>query len=560
MNSSTNVKHGKKCIMNLKRIIAAISFLFTIALTTTAQSPTCYRIYISDKSNSEYSVGRPEEFLSQRAIDKRRRFNIPVSEQDFPVNRNYIDEIKQIDNDIQILTTSKWMNTATVYCPDSSKVAEIESLGFVDSLIPVAAYILNKNHSDERSRFFRADSAAADSTTYHGNGSAQIEFHNGDKLHEAGFKGEGMLIAVIDGGWYGVETCDFYKKLVEDGRFGGMYDLMPDFDTSLYPSPYMQAHGTVVTSVMASNEENVMVGTAPEASYVFIHSEYSPKEELIEEDFWARAAEIADSLGADVVNSSLGYTRYDNFPQANTDYSTFDGKHSIASLAASILTKKGVIPCIAAGNDGNNDWYYIGKPSDADDVLAVGACSTDSVIAAFSSHGFSYDGRVKPDVVSIGVETACYHPGNQLGISYGTSLATPVIAGLCACLWQALPAYTPSEIMQRIREKSHQFNNPDPDMGYGIPDFFSVFEQYSGIKDHDKSLLTVFPNPTNGTLNIQFSDGSEMASAHIYDLQGRIIAAGSISPINLNDIPSGLYILLVTDNNGAKYYQKIVKQ
>lgn len=552
--------------MNITRFFLAVSLLSAIVFSTTAQTPTCYRIYLSDKNNSPYSTGNPGEYLSQRAIDKRARFNIPITEQDFPVNPLYLQKIKGSGDMVRILATSKWMNTVTVYCPEDEQLLSIQNLGFVDSIIPVAAYVLEKNGdiSAKRMSSFQSDSGyTADSSAFYGDGLAQIRIHNGDKLHEAGFRGEGMLIAVIDGGWYGVESCDFYRKLVEEGRFLGMYDLMPDFDSSYYSSPYMQAHGTVVSSVMAADEENVMVGTAPEASYVFIHSEYSPSEELIEEDFWARAAEIADSLGADVVNSSLGYTRYPDFPQANTDYSTFDGLHSIASQAASILAKKGVIPCIAVGNDGGNDWHHIGKPSDAHDVLSVGACSTDSIIAGFSSRGYSFDGRVKPDVVSVGVATACYRPGNQLGISHGTSLATPVVAGLCACLWQALPQYSSLEIMQVIRENSSQYLSPDEEYGYGIPDFHSALQSLVSVNEIPKNTVKVYPNPCNDFFVID-DDSSEESVVCIYDTQGKKVAAEKKMPgnrlqIDTRNLAKGVYIGQITTNNLSKKHFRIVK-
>ncbi len=554
--------------MKIKKIIT-LSLILLIALTSRAQTPTCYRIYLSDKDNSPYSINNPIEYLSQRAIDKRARFNIPITEQDFPVNPNYIGQIKQIDYKIQILTTSKWMNSVTIYCPDNEKLSIIEALDFVDSLIPVAAYRLNSNNNSKKIAKIDSDSRndsdfLSDSLGFYGLGKAQIAIHNGDKLHEAGFRGEGMLIVVIDGGFFGVESCDFYKKLIEEGRFLGMYDLMPNFDTSYYPSPYTQAHGTAVASVIAANKENIFVGTAPEASYVFIQSEYSPSEELIEEDFWARAAEIADSIGADVVNSSLGYTLYPDFPQANTDYSTFDGLHSIASLSATILANKGVIPCIAVGNDGLNDWFHIGKPSDAFDVISVGACTYDSIIAGFSSRGYTFDGRVKPDVVSVGFSTTCYRPGNSIIQANGTSFATPVIAGLCACLWQALPQYSSIELMQKIREYSSQYLTPDIEFGYGIPDFYYAYFDLLSIPNHSFNSANIFPNPCKDYFVIE-DENSEKSVIKLYNIQGKNILTttkeyGNKTQINIQNLPNGLYIGEILTKSYPKKYFRIIKR
>ena len=531
-----------------------------------AQSPTCYRIYLSDKNNTPYSIDNPSEFLSQRAIDKRARFNIPITEQDLPVNPQYKQQILALHAEIQPLAVSKWMNTFTIYCPDSTVLPQILSLPFVDSMEAVGNYVLYDapvyQHPENPIPMVHSSSIPTKDAIDYGEGLAQIALFNGVPLHEEGFHGEGMLIAVIDGGFFGIENTNFYQDLVNSGRFYGHYSLMPNFVDTL-ASGWDEVHGTIVTSAMAANTNGELVGTAPCASYALIHTEWVGSEEIIEEDFWANGAEIADSIGADVINSSLGYRMFPDFPQNDITYENMDGVHSIASRCATILGQKGVIVCVAAGNDGNNEYYHISRPGDAFDILCVGACSADSLLAGFSSLGPSFDGRVKPDIISQGVETACYNPFNMLEFSNGTSLATPVAAGLCACLWQARPQYTSTEIMQMIRESGHLYNNPNPEFGYGIPNFYQVYASHVGINDYNPLQLSVYPNPATDKLCLTNTDGN-IQSISIFNATGQLVLQHSVNgnpliEINVTSLPKGFYVGTATLDGNKKATFKFVK-
>ena len=531
-----------------------------------AQNPTCYRIYLSDKNNSPYSIDNPSEYLSPRAIEKRARFNIPITEQDFPVNPQYKQQILALDADMQLLSVSKWMNTVTVYCPDSVVVPQILNLPFVDSIMAVGNYILHdppvfQNPENPISIVHSSPNPTKDAIDY-GEGLGQIALLNGVPLHEEGFHGEGMLIAVIDGGFFGIETTSFYQQLVNEGRFFGHYSLMPNFVDTL-ESGWDEVHGTIVTSAIAANTNGELVGTAPGASYALIHTEWVGSEEIVEEDFWANGAEIADSLGADVINSSLGYRMFPDFPQSDITYANMDGVNSIASRCATILGQKGVIVCVAAGNDGSGQFYYVNRPGDAFDILCVGACSADSVIAEFSSHGPSYDGRVKPDITSQGVATACYYPYDMLSFANGTSLATPVAAGMCACLWQAMPQYTSSEIMQMIRESGHLYNNPNTEFGYGIPNFYQVYASHVGINDYNPLQLSVYPNPATDKLCLTNTDGN-IQSISIFNATGQLVLQHSVNgnpliEINVTSLPKGFYVGTATLDGNKKATFKFVK-
>jgi len=531
------------------------------------ESPTCYRISLSDKNNNPYSIDNPSEYLSARALAKRTRFNIAITEQDLPVNPQYLQQIKALDNDIRVLCVSKWMNTTTIYCPDSTKLAQIANLPFVTDILPVANYDLTIDYetpaANETIEPLVPNQSKDTVVPFdYGYGYPQIALHNGHLLHNEGFRGDSMLIVVFDAGWTGLDTNAYFQPLFENGQIWGSIDLIP-WRHYVYDGHY---HGTIVTSTMAVQSEGVLVGTAPNANYFFIRSECPDSEQLIEEDFWAQAAEIADSLGADVINSSLGYTTFVDFPQGNFTYQDVDGVTSIASRAATILGQKGVVVCISAGNDGANDWHYIGHPGDAFDVLTVGAADAEGNIAPFSSRGPTYDGRVKPDITSVGVNTVCIWPEYGLGTANGTSLAGPVAAGLCACLWQALPTKSSTELMQIIRESGSCYNNPNDSLGYGIPDFFAAYQLHAhdGVAQYSIPTVSVFPNPCTDLVTIPNRE-LNIQRVELYSIDGRLVLSQQpeqdyFITIHVNNLPAGFYTgrILTTDHQTKTF--KVLKQ
>lgn len=555
----------KKNIILFVVLFALISGLST--LSAQEVSATCYRLYLHDKMSSPFRISQPQVFLSQRAIEKRQRFNISITPQDFPVNPNYIQQVKNVDADVRLLCSCKWLNTITIYCPNRNSLEQIQQLSFVDSVLPVACYDLTgvpqtKPAMTSLEPAFSPIVAAPKESAYdYGDGYAQIAIHNGHLLHEAGFRGEDMLIAVFDAGWNSFDTIASFANLFQEGRLWGTIDLTP-WSNYVYADHY---HGTLVTSIMAAENEAALVGTAPRANYFLIRSEEPSMEQLIEEDFWAQAACIADSIGADVINSSLGYTNFADFPQAVNNYAIdMDGQHSIASLAATILGHKGVIVCISAGNDGANEWHYIGHPCDAIDVLAVGAADIYGNIASFSSRGPSADGRVKPDISSVGVNTSCIWPGDIQGVADGTSAAGPVAAGLCACLWQALPHKTSTEMMQLIREAGSCYNNPNDSLGYGIPDFYAAYlNNQVGVTEHSAATVEVFPNPCTDYLHISNGNG-QVQYVELYSLTGALLKTCKSSNelllrMNVSDLTPGIYLGRVWMKDGTYATFKIVK-
>jgi subtilisin family serine protease len=532
----------------MKRLFI-VTLLLSITFSSFAQNPNCYRIYLSNKNNSPFSINTPSAFLSPRAIAKRTTYNIPITTQDLPVNEAYINQIKAFDANIQVLSTSKWLNTVVIYCPNPAHIPGIQNLGSVQHIVPVANLPFSKEGGFVIPQTIANDKFGTNGFKdfSYGDSYDQIKVHRGDSLHNLGFRGEGMLICVFDAGWNGFDTLSHFQPLYANGQIWGTRDMIPGVN-NVYTG---HGHGTSVTSIIASNIEGQLVGTAPMANYFFIRSENPWSEQPIEEDFWAAAAELADSLGADVINSSLGYTTFPDFPQGDMTPQQNDGISSVSSLAATIAGQKGIVVVISAGNERGSDWGFIGRPADAIDVISVGAMDKDSIIAPFSSYGPSADMRVKPDITAVGWNTWVSTTNGNIVQGNGTSFSGPVIAGLSACLWQSLPHLNAIELMDVIRQHGHIYNNPDNDFGYGIPDFFQAFlDNSTSVSEFSTSINVVaFPNPTADQITFQ-STNEEIVSIQIVDLSGKILFQVSDkqfkNTISVASLSSGIYFAHVT--------------
>lgn len=555
--------------MKTKKIFFLFLFSILILQLSAQNSATCYRIQLKDKNQSPYSVTRPEEFLSPRAIYNKSRYNIPITVEDIPVNPQYKQQICAIDPSIRILTESKWQNTVVIYCTDSLALETVKNLPFTDTtVIPVASYNLEKSMDlqekgmENNSHPLQSD-LLTDSLYDYGPGWAQIAFHNGNKLHEKGFYGDGMLIVVLDGGWEGFDTLTIFRPLYENGQIVGTRDLIPNHN-NVYDGG---THGTNVTSIMAAAVNGELVGTAPHAKFFFILSEDPYAESLIEEDFWAQGIEIADSLGADVVNSSLGYSTFPEFPQGDFTYMSCDGETGIASRNAGLACQKGIAVCVSAGNEGNKPWHYISHPADAFNIISVGAArATDSVMASFSSYGPSSDGRVKPDVVSVGWDTYVVNANGSINAGNGTSFASPIMAGLTACLRQALPHKNAMEILDIIRQHGHLHTNPNDTMGYGIPDMYQAY--LDNVQEPVNILivssqLPVYPNPCVDKVMVANPDLS-IRQVEVFDMNGRRVSRIKDCKriqiqVPVDTLLPGLYIIRAKTSMGMRF-AKIIKQ
>lgn len=551
------------------RFLLLVLLLISCLLQAQNQA-TCFRISLLDKNQNPYFINRPEDFLSQRTIDKRIRLGIPIDERDLPITPSYKQQICNLSDDILIMSESKWQNTLVVYCPDLFLLESIKALPFVDTVVvPVATYRRTDNKFHRNEPVNLADNTPAilentvqDGVFDYGNSWGQIAIHNGHLMHQEGFLGDSMLIAVIDGGWEGFDTIQHFRHLYENGQIWGTRDLLP-FYSSVYEGG---THGTAVTSTIASAVNGELIGAAPHANFFFIRSEFVVNEQLIEEDYWAQAVEIADSIGADIITSSLGYTTFD-YPTSGYTYSSCDGETGISSRNASIAVQKGMVTCVSAGNSGLNEWYYINRPSDAVEVLSVAAIAADSAVAPFSSRGPSYDGRVKPDVAAVGWNTYVVMSDGNILPGNGTSFACPIMAGMAACLWQSLPQMGAKDIIRIIRESGHQYNNPDTLMGYGIPDIYQAYLDNKNVEDvrENPALLSVsvYPNPCSNQLHIANGD-FDIRNIFIYDMMGRLVyekqrCSDAIITVPMDGFSSGIY-LVKAEVQGKMKFVKICKQ
>lgn len=435
-----------------------------------------FRLTLADKAHSRYSLERPHEFLSERALERRARQHIALDSTDLPVSPAYVKAIAR--RGLRVVGTSKWNNTVLVRADTVSQLDAVRALPFVRRCERVYTSAGTGTGTDA-ARVALADSveAPADSADAYGVAGPQLRRIGGDALHRRGWRGRGMMVAVIDAGFM---NADRIKALS-----GADIRAVRDFVVPRAPTVFAQAdHGTKVLSVMAAHAPGRYVGAAPEAAYVLARSENMEGENAVEQDFWAEAAEWADSLGADVVSSSLGYHAFDDSTQ-NVAYRQLDGRSTLVSRSAATLARKGVVVVSSAGNEGDTPWKKINVPADAPGVVAVGALDPHALNANFSSVGPTADGRVKPDVMATGAPAMVIDGGGRAVAARGTSFAAPQVAGLAACLWQAAPTLTASEIVNLLRSTASQAAWPDNVMGYGTADFAKALDAAGKVRGRD---------------------------------------------------------------------------
>jgi len=427
-----------------------------------------YRITLADKKNCGYSVNRPQEFLSEKAIQRRQKQGMKVDELDLPVTKAYVDGIASTG--VKVLLTSKWNNTVLVECEDTTLIDNVAKLPYVKATRKVATYKNHEFHYKDGLRYDKLEEFNKEENDYktrYGNALRQIKQLNGIALHEQSFTGKGMTIAVIDAGFYNADII----PALQNTKILGTHDFIADSE-DIYSEG---SHGMMVLSCMGTKCDSIQIGTAPDAEYWLLRSEDERSEQMVEEDYWASAIEFADSVGCDVVNTSLGYTKYDN-PADNILYREQDGVTRLISKSASTVASRGMILCCSAGNSGDEQWKRIGCPADAKDVLAVGAVGADGKNTNFSSLGYSADGRVKPDVVAQGGLSGVLGVDGLPTFANGTSFSSPILCGMVASLWSAYPNKTSYEIMDLVRKSANQYNYPDNVFGYGLPDFEKALE------------------------------------------------------------------------------------
>lgn len=458
--------------MVVKKIVLFSAFLLLMAGVSAQQQDTLkYRISLKDKAATTYSLNHPEAFLSEKALARRHRQHLPVDSTDLPVCRKYVDEIRR--QGVNIVVTGKWENFVTVSCNDSTLIGRIAALPFVRATEKVWMDSRGGTPvmSTRRDSLINRPKVHPDSI--YGLAVSQIQMSHGDRLHREGFKGQGMTIAVIDAGFHNADKITAMQNI----RILGTKDFVnPRADLFAESS-----HGMMVLSCIGMNRPGIMTGTAPEASFWLLRSEDEYSEHLVEQDYWAAAVEFADSVGADVVNTSLGYYTFDD-PSKNYEYRELDGHHALMSRQASRVADKGMVLVCSAGNSGMGSWKKITPPGDAENVLTVGAVDKAGVLAPFSSIGNTADHRIKPDVVAVGLGADVMRTDGNQGRANGTSFSSPILCGMVACLWQACPGLTAKELMELVRRSGDRKEFPDNIYGYGVPDLWKAYQDYKAGK------------------------------------------------------------------------------
>jgi hypothetical protein len=561
--------------MKIKNVITTLLVVFFISKIFAQDLPDKYYVQFTDKNNSPYSLDHPEEYLSDRAIKRRVKQNIPIDKSDIPVNLQYLEGVKNAG--AQILFPTKWLNGVTIIAANQQIVNTISQLPYVSD-VKLVTYESYKSKGNNKKSFFEAEafdyekklkgstSIMHDSEYDYGQAYDQINLINGIPLHEMGYRGEGMVIAVLDAGFNNVPTQPLFDSLWANGQILGTKDFVtPGGDVFT-----LHTHGRKVLSTMAANISGLMIGTAPKASYWLLRPENPVQEYIAEEYNWVSAAEFADSVGADVINSSLGYIYFNNPAQDHT-YDETDGNTAIVTIGADKAASKGIIVCNSAGNEGDNEWQHIGFPADGDSVFTIGAVDNDGYYASFSSTGPTADGRIKPNVVATGLGTTLADGYDSVTFGSGTSYSSPITAGMVACLWQALPDKNNMEVINSVMQSASQNENPDNLIGWGIPDYevaLSILTSIDSNEQQNGIISSVYPNPFDEKLILKFNhyyfDNIKIC---VYNINGKLVyqnyfySPGFMLIMNkeLSNLKNGCYLINISTKDDTQSI-KIIKQ
>jgi serine protease AprX len=478
----------------MKRIGSSILILILATVTgkgLLAQNTNAYFIQFSDKV-SESNI---RATLSEKALERRTKFNLSIDSYDMPVSANYISVILQ-DTTIRLRYALKWHNAIVVNCTKTSLhyltdlpfvravkfVGETQTLKSSEGPLFYAPRLVLKDATMKENGYTKEDYGVS----YAQNKQIGIPY-----LHRLGYTGKGIDVAVFDAGFKNLNAIPGFLKHQANDRLTFCYDVA-QLDNLLTDA---DNHGTAVTSCLGAYQLGHYVGSAPLANLFLFRTEYGATESPLEELNWCKAAELSDSAGVDMITSSLGYFRFDD-TTLSYRHSDLDGFTSYISLGARIAVEKGILVLNSAGNEGDNLWRKIGTPADVATVLTIGAAGIDNQVGRFSSQGYNAKGDIKPDVVACGVLTYVGSPNGNYYQGYGTSYATPVAAGGVACLLQAFPGLTPLQINQLIRSTASQSQNPDSIMGYGVAQFDAAYnlQQLKTAKHVVSGIVKIDPN------------------------------------------------------------------
>jgi len=519
------------------------SILFYITLSISSFAQNYYAVELVDKTTEriEYFKNHPLEMLTQRAIDRRQVLNIEFNAEDAPIDNAIILQCK--NTGAEILSSSKWLNTLYIRATENQKIL-LEAIDYVKNIRS-----LEVSSSSKKTKSFSSSLSKQQSDIY-GESKDFVTQIKTNFLHENNFTGEGIQIAIFDAGFPGVNTTEPFKELRDRNGILGTYNFVENIK-DVYRD---NQHGTMVLSTMAVNKPNTYIGTSYKAKYWLFTTEDGGSETPKEEFNWIKAIEFADSVGVDVVNCSLGYYDFD-LPFKSYVYADLDGNTTFISRAANIGGKKGIILVISAGNEGNKTWKYVGAPADAKNIISIGAVNSEGIIGSFSSYGPSADGRIKPDVVAMGVSVPLYNKYGNLTYSNGTSFSSPITAGSVACLKQAFPTAPVDLIISSIQKSASIYNNPDDRLGYGIANFegaYNILKEQLSLDKVEFLALSIFPNPVLESFKIKGID-NKLYNYTISDLSGRVVMKGKKKlngSFNISILKQGYYhFTIYSDKN-----------
>lgn len=486
----------------MKKILLFVFIALFVANTNSQAQFTRYIVKLRDKGTNPFSLSNPIQYLTQRSLDRRARYNIAIDSTDLPITPRYIDSIR-LAGAVTILNSSKWLNHVAIQTSDAAALAKINSFPFVVSTGPIAARTslletpVNKKLDVDYTEPAGNETQSVIAADYYNYGLSygQVRLHQGEFLHNRGFRGQGMHMAVLDAGFYHYLTLPTFDSIRANGQILGTWDFVSGHASV----DEDHTHGMQCLSTIAANMPGSFMGTAPKTSFYLYRTEDVASEYPIEEQNWVAGMERADSLGVEITSTSLGYFTFDN-PIFNYTYANMNGDYTLSAKGADLAAKKGILCVIAAGNEGNGSWHYIITPSDADSVMAVGAVNTSGVVGSFSSYGPSSDGQIKPSMAAVGVSAVIANANTgQPTFGSGTSFATPNLAGLTTCLWQAFPEINNMGIITTMQASSTRASNPDDRVGYGIPDMKKAFVRLI------KQLYTQTSSVANCAVNLQWT-------------------------------------------------------
>lgn len=571
--------------------IGSLLIVLLLSVLFTNGQYSRYVVQLKDKKGTAHSLSNPSTYLSAKAIERRIKQKLTVDSTDLPVSVAYLDSIKLVPN-VQVLNVSKWLNQVLIRTTDANALTKINSFPFVKVTAAVAAQANPMIDAPIQKKFtetirpippselisgaYGSKGGSGVEALNYGSSYNQIHLHEGDYLHDLGYTGAGITIAVLDAGFFGYKTNTAIDSIRLQGRILGEWDYVLNESSVTEDHP----HGLYCLSIIGANKPGQIVGSAPHAKFFLFRTEEAATEYPVEEQNWVAAAEYADSAGADMISSSLGYSDFDD-PAFNHSYAQRDGNTSIITRGADYAAKKGMIVMNSAGNSGNatGEGKFIACPADGDSVFTVGATNVTGSMASFSSWGPNSAGKIKPNIVSVGQGTALANTAGNASAGNGTSFSNPLACGLIACLWQAFPEFTNMEIMRAVEKSSSRFNFPDERYGHGLPNFRVAYEILTRDRQF-KNINTVlgdqwlkpYPNPFTQQQPFRLAFKAPMDGVAVFQLVnslGQLMDARSmemtadlpylIEFTNTHKLQKGVYFVRYTDGKN-KQTVKLIKQ